>query len=156
MKQKTNVGIVQMAPVWLDQKKTIEKVISYIKKAAKAKCSLVTFGEAMVPGYPFWVELTDGAKFESSMQKELYAYYVEQAISIEHGDLDGVCAAAKKYKIEVVLGTIEKATDRGGHSCYCTLVYIDKYGSVQNVHRKTMPTYEERLVWATGDMRHSR
>ncbi len=151
MKQKTKVGIAQIAPVWLNRKKTIDKVVSYIKKAAKAKCSLVTFGEALVPGYPYWVDLTDGAKFESSMQKELYAYYVEQAISIEQGDLNEVCAVAKKYKIEVILGTIEKAADRGGHSCYCSLVYIDKQGAIKNVHRKTMPTYEERLVWATGD-----
>ncbi len=151
MKQKTKVGIVQMTPVWLNQKKTIDKVIKYVRKAAKAKCSLVTFGEAIVPGYPFWVELTEGAKFESAVQKEIYAHYVEQAISIEHGDLDKVCEAAKSGKIEVILGTIEKATDRGGHSCYCSLVYIDKKGKIRNVHRKTMPTYEERLVWATGD-----
>ncbi len=151
MKQKIKVGIVQMAPVWLNQKATIEKVIVYVKKAAKAKCSLVTFGEAMVPGYPFWVELTDGAKFESKVQKEIYAHYVEQAISVEKGDLDELCAAALKYKIEIILGTIEKADDRGGHSCYCSLVYIDKAGAIRNVHRKTMPTYEERLVWATGD-----
>ena len=151
MKQKIKVGIVQMSPIWLNQKASIEKVIGYVKKAAKAKCSLVTFGEAMVPGYPFWVELTDGAKFESSVQKEIYAHYVEQAISVENGDLDSLCDAALKYKIEIVLGTIEKANNRGGHSCYCSLVYIDKSGAIRNVHRKTMPTYEERLVWATGD-----
>jgi len=150
-KQKTKVGIVQMSPVWLDQKRTLEKVLRYIGKAKKAGCSLVTFGEAMVPGYPFWVELTDGAKFESAVQKELYAYYVQQAISVEQGDLEDVCTAARKHQVEVVLGTIEKASDRGGHSCYCSLIYIDKAGEVRNVHRKTMPTYEERLVWATGD-----
>ncbi len=151
MKQKIKVGIAQIAPVWLDQKSTIKKVIQYIVKAKKNGCSLVTFGEAVLPGYPFWVELTNGAKFESDVQKDLYAYYVRQAISVEQGDLAEVCEAARQKKIAVVLGTIEKAANRGGHSCYCSLVYIDEKGNIKNVHRKTMPTYEERLVWATGD-----
>ncbi len=151
MKQKIKVGIAQIAPVWLNQKETIKKVIQYIGKAKKSKCSLVTFGEALVPGYPFWVELTNGAKFESEIQKDIYAHYVDQAISVEGGDLAKVCAAARKNKVAVVLGTIEKASNRGGHSCYCSLVYIDATGEIKNVHRKTMPTYEERLVWATGD-----
>ena len=151
MKKKIKVGIAQISPVWLDQRKTIQKVIRYISKAKKEDCTLVTFGEAVLPGYPFWVELTDGAKFESDVQKDLYAYYVRQAISIEGGDLAEICEAARKNKIAVVLGTIEKASNRGGHSCYCSLVYINERGNIKNVHRKTMPTYEERLVWASGD-----
>jgi nitrilase len=30
-------------------------------------------------------------------------------------------------------------------------VWIDSAGEVVSVHRKLMPTYEERLAWATGD-----
>ena len=102
MKQKIKVGIAQISPVWLNQKETLKKVAKYITKAKKAKCSLVTFGEAMVPGYPFWVELTNGAKFESDVQKDLYAHYVSQAISVEGGDLADICEAARKNKIEVI------------------------------------------------------
>ena len=81
-----------------------------------------------MPGYPFWVERTDGARFESAIQKELYAYYAEQSIVIERGDLDAVRAAAKKRSIAVYLGTMERAADRGGHSLYCSMVYIDAGG----------------------------
>jgi nitrilase len=31
------------------------------------------------------------------------------------------------------------------------MVYIDKKGVIQSVHRKLMPTYEERLVWSADD-----
>jgi nitrilase len=31
------------------------------------------------------------------------------------------------------------------------MVYIDAGGAIQSVHRKLVPTYEERLVWANGD-----
>ena len=46
---------------------------------------------------------------------------------------------------------MERAANRGGHSLYCSLVYIDANGEIGSVHRKLMPTHEERLVWAIGD-----
>ncbi|MHC4992841.1 MAG: nitrilase-related carbon-nitrogen hydrolase, partial [Planctomycetota bacterium] len=70
---------------------------------------------------------------------------------IEHGHLDPVRAAASRHGLTVALGTVERATDRGGHSLYCSRVMVGPDGSLLSVHRKLMPTYEERLVWATGD-----
>ena len=76
---------------------------------------------------------------------------MQESVDIEAGDLDSICAVAKENNIAVYLGTIEKASDRGGHSLYCSLVYIDQSGVIQSVHRKLQPTYEERLVWSPGD-----
>jgi nitrilase len=149
--RKICVGLAQIAPVWLDRLASLAKVTDWIGKAGKQGCQLVVFGEALVPGYPFWVERTDGAKFESAVQKSLYAHYVEQAVSIESGDLDGVRSAAKKHGIAVYLGVMERAQNRGGHSVYASMIYIDANGEICSVHRKLMPTYEERLVWAIGD-----
>lgn len=145
------VGLAQMAPVWLDREKTLEKISAFIEDAATQKCELVVFGEALVPGYPYWVALTGGARFNSQIQKELFAHYLEQGIQIEAGHLDKVCQLAKQHKMVVVLGTVERAADRGGHSMYCTLVYIGNDGKITHTHRKLMPTYEERLVWSIGD-----
>ena len=145
------VALAQIAPVWLQREATTSKIVDWIGKAAAEDCALVAFGEALLPGYPFWVERTDGARFESAIQKELYAHYAEQSIVIERGDLDTIRAVAKKHSIAVYLGTMERATDRGGHSLYCSMVYIDASGEIGSVHRKLMPTYEERLVWASGD-----
>jgi nitrilase len=145
------VGLVQMAPVWLNRERTLEKVCAFLEDAANQKCELVVFGEALVPGYPFWVERTDGARFNSQLQKEIFAHYLEQGVQIEAGHLNQVCQIAKEKKITVVLGTVERAADRGGHSMYCTLVYIGNNGNILHTHRKLMPTYEERLVWSIGD-----
>ena len=49
------------------------------------------------------------------------------------------------------LGCVERPPDRGGHSLYASLVYIDPEGVIGSVHRKLMPTYEERLAWSPGD-----
>jgi nitrilase len=145
------VGLAQISPCWLDREGTLEKVAAWVADAARAGCGLVAFGEALVPGYPFWVEWTDGARFNSPLQKELFAEYAEQAVQVEAGHLDAVCAAAAGGKITVYLGCIERAVSRGGHSLYCSLVFIDARGQIGSVHRKLMPTHEERLVWATGD-----
>lgn len=145
------VGLAQIAPVWLQRDAGIAKVVDWIGQAAISGCQLVAFGEALVPGYPFWVERTGGATFDSALQKKLFAHYASQAICIEDGDLDAVCKAANSNDIAVYLGVIERAANRGGHSLYCSMVYVDAQGKIESVHRKLMPTYEERLVWAIGD-----
>ena len=145
------VGIAQIAPVWLDREKTLAKVVTYVKQATEKGCALVAFGEALVPGYPFWIERTDGARFDSPVQKEFHALYMQQAVQIEAGHLQPLCDAARQRRIAVMTGCIERAPDRGGHSLYCSLVFIDSGGTVQSVHRKLMLTYEERLTWAPGD-----
>jgi len=85
------------------------------------------------------------------VQKQLHAHYLDQAVQIEAGHLQSVCDAARDRAICVIVGIIERPSDRGGHSIYASLVYIDAEGHVQSVHRKLMPTYEERLSWAPGD-----
>jgi len=145
------IGLAQIAPVWLNRDGTLAKMLDQVRAAKEAGCQLAAFGEALLPGYPFWVELTNGAKFNSPMQKEIHAHYMDQAVQIEAGHLDPLCGAAKAHGVTVVTGVIERPLDRGGHSLYASLVYIDSNGVIQSVHRKLMPTYEERLTWSPGD-----
>ena len=148
---KLIVSLAQMAPVWLQRDATLEKVVANIQQAADQGSQLVAFGEALVPGYPFWPELTGGAEFDSSLQKDIFAHYSSQAVDIDAGDLTEVCRAAEQNSIAVYLGCIERPADRGGQSLYASLVYIDANGRIGSVHRKLCPTYEERLVWSPGD-----
>lgn len=150
-KKHLTVGLAQIAPVWLDRDATTAKIVRWIEMAAAEGAELVVFGEALLPGYPFWVERTDGARFESEVQKRLYAHYAAEAVVIGRGDLDPLQDACRRHGIACYVGTIERATDRGGHSLYCSMVYIDSRGAIGSVHRKLQPTYEERLVWAMGD-----
>lgn len=145
------VGLAQMAPVWLSKQETLQKIKKYITEAGKQGVELVVFGEALLPGYPFWLALTDGAAWNTQVNKELHAHYVMNAVQIEKGDLNEICFLAKQYKIAVYLGIIERPLDRGGHSIYASLVYVDQYGEIKSVHRKLQPTYDERLTWSPGD-----
>ncbi len=145
------VAAAQLAPVWLDRAATLTKICNAIREAADNGAQLVCFGETLLPGYPFWIERTDGARFNSAVQKTIHAHYVDQAVNLVAGDLKPVCDLAKSRGIAIYLGLLERGMDRGGHSVYCSLVYIDAHGVIGSVHRKLMPTYEERLSWAQGD-----
>ncbi|MDX1381796.1 MAG: carbon-nitrogen hydrolase family protein [Xanthomonadales bacterium] len=144
------VALAQVTPAWLDREATLDIVCRAIDEAAGQGARLVAFGEALVPGYPFWPELTDGARFESEVQKAWFAHYAAQAVDVEAGGLDAVCARAREHGIAVYLGCIERNASRG-HSLYASLAYVDPDGAIGSVHRKLCPTYEERLVWSAGD-----
>lgn len=151
MEHKLKVALAQISPVWLDKNETIKKVINSIQEAAKQNCELIVFGEGLIPGYPFWLALTGGAEWNTKVNKELHAHYVRNAIQIEEGDLEAICKLSKNHNIAIYLGIIERAKNRGGHSLYASLVYINENGIIKSVHRKLQPTYDERLTWSPGD-----
>lgn len=151
MKDTLKVAITQMAPVWLDRAGTLAKFKGAIAEAGKEGADLIVFGEAAVPGYPFWLSATAGAEFNSPMQKKIFAHYADQAVVPERGDLDGLSKALAAAGMAAYVGIIERAQNRGGHSLYCSLVYIGAGGAIRSVHRKLQPTYEERLAWSPGD-----
>jgi len=145
------VAIAQIAPVFLDRVATLERVLDAAQSAGAAGARLVAFGETLVPAYPLWLSRTDGAEFDSATQKDLHALYLEQAVSLERGDLAALSKCAVEHSMSIVLGVAERPLDRGGHSIFCTRVFINEEGDIVSSHRKLMPTYEERLAWAPGD-----
>lgn len=147
---KLIVAIAQIKPIWLNKKEITQQIIQSIKDASKKGSDILTFSEGLLPGYPFWLSFTQASKFESQVQKELFAFYHNQSVDIKNGDLKSICDAARDYKVAVYLGIIEKDANRG-YSLYASFVYINKLGEIKSVHRKLVPTYEERLVWSIGD-----
>ena len=151
MENILKVALAQIAPVWLNKTATIDKIAASIKEAAKENAELIVFGEALLPGYPFWLALTEGASWDKKVNKELHAHYVRNAIQIEAGELETIQKLAKENSMAIYLGIMERAKNRGGHSIYASLVYINENGQIKSVHRKLQPTYDERLTWAPGD-----
>ena len=111
---RLTVGLAQIAPVFLNKSKTLEKVIDYIERAAAVrKCDLVVFGEVLVPGYPIWTErVPNASEFDNGLQKVLQARYLKEGVDIHGGDLDEVKACAKRHNIAVILGCAERGNGR--------------------------------------------
>ena len=102
------IGLAQIAPVWFNREKTLAKVCDRLTEAAASNCKLVAFGEALVPGYPFWLEYSRVTEFNSVFHKEFHAEYMNQAVCIERGDLQIVCDTARDNKIAAYLGRPDK------------------------------------------------
>ncbi|KAK3707065.1 hypothetical protein LTR37_012397 [Vermiconidia calcicola] len=52
---KVRVAACNVAPVFLDTAKTVQKTIGLIREAATNRADLVVFPEVYIPAYPLWV-----------------------------------------------------------------------------------------------------
>ena len=145
------VAIVQIAPVFLNSKKTWEKMREYMQEAVESGAELIVWGETLIPGYLSWVDPTNGSRFNDRDQKTAYATYLEEALTLDGNDeiIQQMCSFAKKNGVMLMGGIAE----REGTSVYCTLLTIGAQGQILGRHRKLKPTYEERLIWSDGDGR---
>ncbi|MFQ5822577.1 MAG: carbon-nitrogen hydrolase family protein [bacterium] len=143
------VAAAQAAPVFLDQKATVEKACEFINEAGRKDAKLIVFPEVFIPTYPDWVWVVPGSK--KAIFNELYAELIENAVTIPDEATNQLCRAAKNSKIHVVIGINERNTEASNASLFNTLLYIDARGNILGKHRKLVPTGGERLMWAQGD-----
>jgi nitrilase len=142
------VAGIQIAPVFLNSQKTWEKLSDYIRDAHDNEAKLVTWGETLIPGYPFWLGASGAARWDNPDQKKSFSTYWREALDLSDSKiLAEMKSLAKELKIMMMGGIAEKSSG----STYCTLVTINEEGKLINRHRKLKPTYAERLVWADGD-----
>ena len=117
-----------------------------MQRRVAQRVDLVAFGECLVPGYPFWVERTDGARFGSDLQQALFAHYVDQAVDIEAGHLDCVTEAARRNRTAVVFGILERPASRG-ESVYASAVSIGRLGGqLQFLSLQKIPGIDDLAV----------
>lgn len=143
------IAAAQTAPVWGQPTATTKRVTDWIGRAAGEEVDLVAFGETFLSGYPFWVARTDGARFNAPDQKAAYAFYIDAAVRVDGPEVADIRAAAGDHGVFTYLGITERSASGG--TIFATLVAIDPERGVVSAHRKTMPTYEERMVWGIGD-----
>jgi nitrilase len=144
------IAVVQEPPAVLDRAKTLQRATALIAEAASHGAKLVVFPEAFIPGYPAWIwRLRPGA--DMSINTQIHARLLDNAVSLQRGDLAPLCDAARTHQVTVALGLHERDEDRGGGTLFNTLVIIAADGTIANRHRKLMPTNPERMVWGFGD-----
>ena len=154
MKRKSViVAIVQDGPLYLNLQGSLEKAAGLIRDAAKNKAELIVFGETWLSGYPSWLDnCRDVNLWNHEPVKEIYALTHENSVTIPGSETDLLGKLAREYGLTLVMGVNEKViSGKAGGSLYNTLLTIDREGRIANHHRKLVPTYTEKLVWAPGD-----
>jgi nitrilase len=144
------VCVIQEPPVYLDLKKTMERALELITRAAAEGAGLIVFPEAWFPGYPTFVwRLAPGAGMGTT--DELYARLQANAIDRINGGLALLQEAAREHGVVLVLGYQELDSGVSGSTLFNSCAIIDADGAIANNHRKLMPTNPERMVWGFGD-----
>lgn len=136
------VAAVQAAPVYMDAAGTTAKSISLMEQAAGMGVALIAFGEAWLPGYPYWVWLDS-----TFANMGRFHAYQAASVTVPGPELDALCAAAARLRIHVVLGISERA----GGTLYLSQVGIDDQGNLLFTRRKLRPTLAERMVYGEGN-----
>lgn len=136
-----------VSSVYLDAAKTIDKACDLIAEAAAAGARLVAFPESFVPGFPLWVALQ--APIHSH---GLFKALAAQALKVTSPEIAKLCMSARRNGMYVSLGFTE-GTDASVGCLWNSNLLIGPDGKILNHHRKLVPTFYEKLIWANGDGR---
>jgi nitrilase len=134
-----------VAPVFLDARASVQKACALITEAAKAGARLIAFPESFVPGFPVW------AAVQAPIHNhDFFRRFAAESIEVPGPEVQQLCECAREHDIVVSIGISERSPVSVGCLWNSNLL-IGAGGEILNHHRKLMPTFYEKLVWASGD-----
>jgi nitrilase len=150
MTQKTvNVGVVQATPALFDLEKSVDLVISWIERGARANCQLLLFPESFIPCYPRGLRFDAIVGRRTDKGRDMWLDYWENSIEVDSESIRQIQEATKKAGMFVGLGVTEK--EPIGGTLHCSLLYFGPDGTLLGKHRKLKPTGLERYIWGESD-----
>lgn len=148
---KVKVAVVQAAPVLFNREATVEKTCELIQKIAQDKIQLALFPEAFIPAYPRGLSFGMLVGSRNPAGRELWQRYWQNAVEIPGPATEAIGKAVRAAKLHLAVGVIERDTQFGGGTLYCTLLYFGPDGRIIGKHRKIKPTAAERCIWGEGN-----
>ncbi|QGY32806.1 carbon-nitrogen hydrolase family protein [Pantoea cypripedii] len=142
---EVKVAAVHAAPVYMNAQATLEKALAYIAEASRNGAGLVVFPESFIPGFPVWAALWGPIHNHSWFEK-----MAENSLLIDGPEIKALCNAAARHDILICMGFSERSPVSVG-CLWNSSVLIDQSGQIINHHRKLVPTFYEKMVWAPGD-----
>jgi len=134
-----------VAPVFLETPATVQKACSLIAEAARNGAQLIAFPESFVPGFPVWASVQAPIK-----SHDFFKRLAANSIEVPGPEVSALCEVAREHSITVSVGISERSPVSVGCLWNSNLL-IGPDGTLLNHHRKLVPTFFEKLVWANGD-----
>ncbi len=145
------VAIVQAAPAIMDREATVEKTCRLAREAAARGAQLILFPEAFIPAYPRGLSFGTVMGSRSEAGRRLWARYWANSVDVPGPTTEALGRAACQANAYLAVGVIERESEMGRGTLYCTLLYFGPDGRLLGKHRKLKPTAAERLIWGEGD-----
>ena len=139
------VALAHVAPIFLDRDATVDKCCTLIAEAARNGARLIAFPEAYVPAFPAWAALN--APIDNH---EFFLRLAANCVQVPGPEVSAIAEAARRAGIFVSVG-VNEGTDASVGCIWNANLLIGEDGAVLNHHRKIVPTFFEKLVWANGD-----
>ncbi|WP_406632391.1 carbon-nitrogen hydrolase family protein [Amycolatopsis sp. WGS_07] len=145
------VAGAQLGGPWLDLGARMKRLVEAAELAASQGAHVLAFPETYLSGYPFWLTRTHGARFDDAGQKACYAAYLDSAVEIGGPEQRELEQLSSDLALTLFVGVTERGGRAASGSTFCTTLTFDPGDGLVGHHRKLVPTYDERLVWAHGD-----
>ncbi|MCW2306893.1 carbon-nitrogen hydrolase family protein [Rhodobium gokarnense] len=145
MSSCVKVAAIHAASVFLDRKKSTEKAIGLIREAARSGAELIAFPESFIPGFPVWAAL-----WPPIDNHDLFAAMARESVLVDGPEMNMLRAEARELGVFLSVGFSEKSPVSVG-GLWNANVLIGDDGSILTHHRKIVPTFYEKLIWASGD-----
>ena len=142
---RIKAAAVHAAPVFLDKAATTEKAISIIREAARNGAELIAFPETYIPAFPVWAAL-----WAPITNHDFFGLMAEQSVSIDGPEVERLRHEAARLGVFISMGISERSPVSVGGLWNSNLIIGDDGGILVH-HRKLVPTFYEKLVWASGD-----
>lgn len=149
--ESVRVAAIQAAPVLFDAEATIDRAGELVARAAAEGARLVLLPEAFVPAYPRGLGFGAVVGSRSAEGRDLWARYRAACIELPSPQSARLGEIAEAHGVYLAVGVIERESESGGGTLYCTLAYYGPDGRLLGKHRKLKPTGSERLIWGEGD-----
>lgn len=152
MTQSTHrIAVVQAGSTLFDTPATLERMAVHVAALGAAGVQLAVFPEAYIGGYPKGMDFGARIGSRSAQGRDEFARYFASAIAVPGPETAWMGEMAASIAATLVIGVIERDTERGGGTLYCTALTFGPDGALLARHRKLMPTASERLIWGQGD-----
>lgn len=142
---KIKVAAAHAASVYMNKAACVDKACAFIAEAAANGTELVVFPESFIPGFPVWAAL-----WAPIYNHDWFKLMIENSVMIDGAEITAIRSAARRNNIFVSLGFSESTKVSVG-CIWNSNILISDEGTVLNHHRKLVPTFYEKMVWASGD-----